>query len=143
MKKLLLLGLILAAGVARADTLTIQPCAGFGGLHAYYNCTTGTTRTVNIVLPETGYTSAQLWFDDQVVAGSFSGYWIGTYNGPGVMSVLELCSFQTLGGTAPCSLTGRTLQLTVDDSVRYVCVRQGRGQRCTARWTLNSATVVR
>lgn len=144
---MIMAALALAGDVASAADITLSPWNGAGALHQYHEVTTDAGDNVTIYLPQYSVTGGfQFWFDSQydVAANHFKSYWVGTYNGSGVMSQAQKCVFGTdaSGNYLPtCDLNGEVALVTLTDTSRRVCTRSGRGQSCHSVWQLLSGTI--
>ena len=152
---------VLAIGptIASAEQVDLYTTGGFGALHQYHNVQTSlctqvpceAAGLVTIYLPQQSTSRGiQLWFGDQVTSANyFTSYWVGTYSGNGLVSVLQKCVFPmdptNTVNTGPCVLDGEVIQVTINDTYRTVKGSgSGRGGYASHTiWTLLSGTIVR
>ena len=138
------IALLASAGFAEAQTINIQTTSGFGNLHQYHNADTDVPDlTVTIYLPQSTATGGMtLWFPDQVnqTNNSFTSYYVGTYNGNGVESILEKCVFIDL---YTCVKNGETLSVTLNETSSRKQINSGRAHYWVTKWTLLDGLIVR
>lgn len=164
----MLMVLAIGPAIANADTVDLYATSGFGNLHQYHNVQTNlcvpyldlkgnlvscqASGLVTIYLPaSTTQHSIQLYFGDQVnpVTYYFYSYWIGTYSGNGLVSILQKCVFPmdptNSYSTGPCALDGEVIQVTLNETSRVVRGGgSGRGGYASHTvWTLLDGTIVR
>jgi hypothetical protein len=153
-KTMVLAGLLAISGAASAQTINLNPAAGFGNLHQYHGVTTDAVPAD----PVTFYVSSMLWAqfaseaDTSGLGVGDNWHWSGAYAGSGNPSTLVryFCSgpLYDAGGyyTQVCTLTGEQMVVSITESVRYyhpkIC--SGRGG-CYTRtyWSLLGGWMVR
>jgi len=140
---LTMIALLGLAGFAQAETINLQTTSGFGYLHQYHNAATDMPDlTVTIYLPQSTATGGMtLWFPDQVnpLTNSFYSYYVGTYNGNGVESLLEKCVFIDLYS---CAKNGETLTVTLHETSSRKQINSGRAHYWVTKWTLLEGLIV-
>jgi hypothetical protein len=120
MRTSILLSLLAFSAVASAESLDLYTTTGWGALHQYHDVGNSAGVPLAIYIGVSG--SASVYLADDV--------YTGFYNGSGVAS--------TFANEAGVQIT-----LTLSETSRRVCVRQGRGQSCHLVWTLVEGTLVR
>lgn len=143
----MLVAALALTGVAQADTVTLSPWPGFGALHQYHDVPTSSGDAVTLYLPQNSQTGImQFWFHSQydVARNQFKSYWVGSYNGSGVMSQAQKCVFATDANgndISPCQLDGEVALFTLTESTEHRCTHSGRGQHCFTVWSLLGGTI--